>query len=419
MLLGASWLGLRSLASGIPVAVLANPRLALAQSCEPAKRKYLLLCTSKDGDPINCNVPGTYADPNVVHPLDPRMAKTDLMLGSVATSAAKPWSTLPQAVLNRTVFFHHSTRTNSHANQAKVMRLMGAKEMLPSFIANQMAGCLGTVQSEPFSLGATDPGETLTYENRPQPNLSPRTLKDLLAVPNGPLAQLQALRDSDLNRMNTLFRTSGTSAQRQFLDRWATSQAQARSLTTSLLQGLSQITDDGPKGQALAAATMFKLNVTPVLTMKIGFGGDNHADSNLGAETTGHLSGIASIAEVMAQLAAVGLSDQVTFAILNVFGRELAPADHNGRTHLADHHCAVLIGAAFRPGIVGGIAPTATDYGATGIDAATGAAMPTGGIVRDETLASLGKTVSKAMGIADAPINLAITGGQSIGSALV
>ncbi len=414
LLLGPQLLGLRALASGIPAAMLMNPQTALAQLCEPSKRRYLLLSASKGGDPLNCNVPGTWDDPKVIHSLDPLMAKTPLTLGTVKTSASKPWAALPQKVLDRTLFFHHSTRTNNHANQSKVMRLMEGKEMLPSFIAKQVAACLGSIQQEPLSLGASDPGEALSFEGRPQPNLSPLTLKALLAVPDGSIGTLQKLRDDDVNRLNAIFREQGTASQRAFLDRWATSQQQARNLSTTLLQGLSAIADDGPKGQAIAAATLFKLNVTPVLTMHIPFGGDNHSDTDLAGETRAHQYGVPAIADVMAQLEAVGLQDNVNFAMLNVFGRELKPKDRNGRSHLADHHCSVLIGPSFVPGIVGGIEPTAVDYGATAIDAKTGASVASGGIARDESLASLGKTIARAMGVPEAAADLAITGGRAV-----
>ena len=61
----------------------------------------------------------------------------------------------------------------------------------------------------------------------------------------------------------------------------------------------------------------------PVVTMRIAFGGDNHTDSNLQAEADQHVSGIAGIQQVMDALAGLSLSDKVTFATMNVFGRNL------------------------------------------------------------------------------------------------
>ena len=170
-LFGAGWLGLRALATGVPAAILANPRRALADTdpttCfSQTKAQYLILSTSGSGDPLNANVPGTYAFPTIAHPLDPLMAKTSFQLGQTAVEAAAPWSTLPQALLDRMTFFHHTTLTNNHANQPKVMRLMGAtrrQEMLVSFFASQLQPCLGTVQHEPVVVGASGSGEFLSY----------------------------------------------------------------------------------------------------------------------------------------------------------------------------------------------------------------------------------------------------------------
>ena len=80
-LFGAGLLGLRSLATGIPLAVLADPRKASAQSVACASNpqaQYILVSSSVNGDPLNANVPGMYgADPfyaDISHPTDPAMA---------------------------------------------------------------------------------------------------------------------------------------------------------------------------------------------------------------------------------------------------------------------------------------------------------------------------------------------------------
>ncbi|MEL6761561.1 MAG: hypothetical protein AAFP04_14335, partial [Myxococcota bacterium] len=149
-LLGTGWLGLRSIATGIPLWMLADPLNALAQEA-PAGRS-LILSTSGRGDPINGNVPGTYVDDNVVHPLDPQMEETPMRLGSVQTSAAKPWAELPEGIRNRMTFIHHGTYTNSHPNHPKVLKLMGAtnrNEMVVSALAKRVAGNLQTTQVEP------------------------------------------------------------------------------------------------------------------------------------------------------------------------------------------------------------------------------------------------------------------------------
>src|SRR5262245_18099728 len=77
-LFGASSLGLRALATGLPASFLANPRKALADvwpgvaSADAAQ--YVIFSTSGTGDPINANCPGTYEDAAIVHSTDPVMA---------------------------------------------------------------------------------------------------------------------------------------------------------------------------------------------------------------------------------------------------------------------------------------------------------------------------------------------------------
>ncbi len=191
-LFGAGLLGLRALATGVPAAVLLRPLSVRADdaACFAKDRaQYLLLSTSANGDPINANAPGSYDYPDIPHSADPQMAKTPLVLAGKTYQAARPWSTLPQAVLDRTCFFHHATLTNSHANQSKVMKLMGAvkrQEMLVSLIASQLSPCLGTIQPGPVSVGAMGPGELLSYQGRIAPNLTPTGLRAALISPPVP-----------------------------------------------------------------------------------------------------------------------------------------------------------------------------------------------------------------------------------------
>src|ERR1051325_8032411 len=92
-LFGAEYIGLRALAPGLPVWFLANPRRASAQDLQSAidaklKMQYLVVSTSSQGDPLNCNVPGTYEQAAIVHPLQPTVAATQVMLGGQAYGAA-------------------------------------------------------------------------------------------------------------------------------------------------------------------------------------------------------------------------------------------------------------------------------------------------------------------------------------------
>ncbi len=423
-LFGSGYLGLRALASGLPLAALQDPRRALAAGpaacADPAAARYLIVSTSSAGDPLNANVPGTYDFPDIAHAADPRMARTEFLLGETPVAAAQLWSTLPPWVLARTSFFHHATLTNNHPNLPKVLRLMGAtnrQEMLPSIFAKHLAPCLGTVQAEPLSTGA---GDILTYEGRGLPGVPPVALRDVLTRPAGPLSDLQGLRDATVDKMYAFAKEHGTAAQRTFIDRLALSRRQAGSLSDDLLNLLDGITSSDSQGQILAAVAMIKMNVAPVIAIRIDFGRDNHNDPDLmRAEVPETEVGVQRIGLLMQTLQQHGLQDRVTFAAYNVFGRTLKKLGLAGRDHWGSHHCTVMIGPSIRGGVVGGLEPKAQDYYATGIDAATGRPAPGGGdIPFAETLAGMGKTLGRAVGVPAALLDEQIRGGKVVTSAL-
>jgi hypothetical protein len=298
---------------------------------------------------------------------------------------------------------------------------MGAttqQEMVPSIAAKSLAPCFGTIQTEPVSVGA---GEFLTFNGRGLPNLNPMGLRDILSHPAGPLSDLRTLRDGTLDNINTILKQGATSAQRGYLDNLVMSRQQARSLSDDLLNMLAGVTTNGPEGQITAAITLIKMNVSPVLVIHIPFGGDNHADPDLlKSEVPQTETGVQQIGSLMTQLQTAGLQDQVTFAMLNVFGRTLVKKGLTGRDHWASHHVTVMIGKPIRPGVIGGLQPQAGDYAATGIDSATGRAVPGGGdIPFAETLGAVGKTLGAALGIDRAVVDANITEGKVVAAALV
>jgi hypothetical protein len=426
-LFGAGYVGLRALATGLPASFLFNPRRALADvtagSCAAAdKAQFIILATSGSGDPINANVPGTYGDAKISHSLDPSMAATPLTIGGQQYTAAKPWSTLPQSVLDRTCFFHLATNTPVHPKEPDVLKLMGAtyqSEMLPSILAKQLAPCLGTVQSQPITIGATSPSEGLVYQGQALPIIPPLSLKTTLANPAGPLTNLQPLRDQTLAQLNDLYKNGASQAQRNYIDALVTSQQQVRNIKQDLLDALSSIKDNSVTSQITAAMTLVQMRVTPVIAIHIPFGGDNHHDASLATETTQTLSGVAAIGGLMSQLASAGLSDQVTFMTLNVFGRTLGPVNTDGRQHNENHQVSVVIGKPFRGGVIGGVGPVAGDYGALAIDSKSGHGVAGGDIAATDSLASFGKTAMAAVGIDATTISTAITSGTVIAPALV
>jgi hypothetical protein len=166
------------MATGLPVWFLADPRRATAADLQCAIQareslQYLIVSVASNGDPINCNCPGTYEDMTAIHPEQPEMAATPIAFGGKMYTAAAPWTKLSDAVRARTVFFHHVTQANNHGDQPKVMRLMGATssgEMLVSAYAKHLSGCFGTVQAEPVAVGAHgNASELVSYAGRSRP----------------------------------------------------------------------------------------------------------------------------------------------------------------------------------------------------------------------------------------------------------
>jgi hypothetical protein len=402
-LFGAGGLGLRALATGLPAAFLASPRRALADlsACAPDRAQSIIFSTSGAGDSINTSVPGTYEDPTIVHSPDPALAPRPLVIRGQMHTAGAPWAGLPQNVLDRTVFWHLMTDTPVHSKEPEVLRLMGAtpaREMLPSLLARQLAPCLGTVQPQPISVGALTPSENLSYGGAALPVIPPLALRATLANPQGPLSALEPLRTRTLDDLYALYKEEASPAQRRHLDALLTSHRQVRAIEQGLLDALAQIKDNGPAAQVKAAVTLIQMKVSPVVVIHVPFGGDNHRDPGLAQETAETLTGVATIASLMEQLAAAGLEDRVSFVTLNVFGRTLGPGSLEGRTHNGNHQVSLTIGKPFAGGVIGGVAPVDADYGALSVDSTTGAGRAGADILAADTLAAFAQTVHAAVG---------------------
>ena len=425
-LFGTSLLGLRALVSGVPAAMLLRGRDAFADGTAPtcadaSKAQFIIMSTSGAGDPLNANVPGTYEDSGIVHCTDPTMTPTAMTIGGQATMAAAPWATLPQNVLDRMNFWHIMTNTPVHPREPDVLKLLGATsptEMLPSMLSRQLAPCLGTIQTQPITLGAATPSESLSYQGQALPIIPPLALKATLTNAAGSLTNLQSLRDSTLSTINGIYRSGATSAQKAYLDELATSQTQVRSIRQDLLASLAGITDNTITSQITAAITLIQMNITPVIVVHVPFGGDNHNDAALATEAAETVSGVAAIASLMSQLATAGLQDKVSFMSLNVFGRTIGAGNTNGRQHNLSHQVSLSIGKPFKGGIIGGVAPAGGDYGALSIDSQTGAGSAGGDIAVLDTLASFGKTMMSAVGIDSSYVETVIPSGKVVKGAL-
>jgi hypothetical protein len=457
-LFGSGYIGLRALATGLPPWFLLNPRRATAQDLTcmlnaQNNNQYLILSTSSNGDPVNCNCPGTYENTNLVHPTADEMTAQKVTVGGQSLGAALPWADpsvtttggsagcLSSSVLARTSFFHYLTGTVVHGDQPKVMKMMGntsGGEMMVSAFAKHLAACFGTVQTAPIAVGAGgNAGELVSYSGRTLPSITPMQLKTLLTgTKNDPLVTLQAQRDTDLDSLNALIKNEypSGSVQAQFLDALATSQTQVRGLASQLATTLANITANDTNGQLWAAGALIAAKVTPVVTVHISMGGDNHSDSNLQAESDQHVSGVTAINKLLMPdtangvLASLGLLDNVTFAFWNVFGRNLAGiskvTSRTGRDHWGNHNVSVMIGKNFKSSVVGGVTADSSNdggYAASGIDSATGASNNSGDIPANQTMVAAAKTLGAGLGIPDSVQTadwISSAGGKTVTGAL-
>ncbi|MET0792574.1 MAG: DUF1501 domain-containing protein [Polyangiaceae bacterium] len=422
-LAGAGLVGLRSMATGLPISFLLNPKQALADgTCANTGAQFLILSMSANGDALNINVPGTYDLPatfaagtvNHSDPTDMSMSATPLKISGQQWTAAKPWSTLPQNILDRTVFFHHLTGTANHGELGRVLELFGALrrgQWLPSYFAKNLSSCFNTVQTQPVTIG----GEQLSFEGQYLPKLTPTGLKAVLSAPKDLQATLQQLRDDTLNKLNATLKEnrSATTAERAYMDNMAHAQTDLRTMIEQVAADLSTIQNDDASNQVIAAALLIKMNVTPVVTIHLPFSGDNHSDNNFSNEATQTVASVNNIKALMTKLTSYGLQDKVTFATLNVFGRTFET--QNGRGHNASHSVALMIGKPFKGGVVGGIVPGGH---AADIDSASGAALDGGDVPVANSLASVAKTLGVGIGLSDAQVSDQITSGSVIRSVI-
>ena len=415
---------LAALATGIPAKILLDPMNADAQ--EGPGGKMLILSSSSNGDPFNANVPGTYGFSDLYHPQQPEMAESAMMLGDVATSAAKPWADLPQNILDRTMFFHHATYTPVHGEMQRVQRMMDKTEksdMLISLLAKEVSAGLGTVQSDPVSLGANG-GELLSAGGRILGNVAPTSVRQALGGVDGPLKDLTAMRDKHIDRIYRLYRDQGTPSQVRMLDSWTRSRDEVRNISTALIGLLDTIDGNNSLNQVRCAAVLAAMKIAPVMTIRLAFGGDNHTDAGLVKEADQHIASIGLmqlLMEQLDQLKADGiLTNDVLVGNLNVFGRTLKKKMYAGRDHNKGHHVTMLMGTGIKGGIVGGVElnPAGTEYVAQEIDSASGAGGAGGDIPFEETLGAMGKTMGAAMGVTSERLDEMLPPGKVINSVI-
>jgi uncharacterized protein (DUF1501 family) len=304
----------------------------------------------------------------------------------------------------------------------RVQRMMEETEkndMLISLLARELSAGLGTVQSDPVSLGANG-GELLSSAGRVLANVGPVSVRKALGGVDGPLKDLTQLRDKSIDAMYAVYKQS----QRTLLDAWAKSRSEVRSIGTELLSRLDAIDGNNQVNQVRAASVLAAMNITPVITLKLDFGGDNHTDSGLAKEASRHVSAIGQLQALMDELDAMRaqglLKHDVIVGSLNVFGRTLKSKGDKGRDHNKSHHVTVLMGNGVKAGVVGGIEQNKSgkDYQAQAIDSASGKGGDGGDIPFEETLGAMGKTLGRVMGISPERMDQVLPIGKAVESVI-
>lgn len=327
-------------------------------------------------------------------------------------------------MLAQTSFFHHATHTGQHTDITRILHAQGATrdgDMLPSVMSKYLHKKLGTLRREPMDFNALFYGP-ITCDGVLQPALSPSALAAMLSRPGSGLgdANVVKMRDETVDKLHAWLRKGAKSFQLDLLEQFANTQQQARSLQDRVVSQLSAIQGNGTLAQLQASLVLFKMNVSPVTVCTFDFGGDNHGDPNLAGEVSAHAASLATLAKLPGLIDAAGLNDQVSFCMLNVFGRSLVRPERNGREHNGEHAVSLLIGANVRGGVVGGVAPkdAAKPYFAQAFDSATGSPNAGGDVPFTDTLSSCGKTLLAAVGMSDAEADDALRGGKVVTAAL-
>ncbi|BCE03813.1 DUF1501 domain-containing protein [Marinicellulosiphila megalodicopiae] len=429
-------LRLKSLVTGIPLAVLASPRAFAAG----ADHKFLIMSHFQAGDPINTNGPGTYPlNPNdqndplrlITHPnVDGFKTPTSVSFGDKQYLAAQPWSTLPQDLRDRMGLWQHGTFVNAHADFPKTMQLNGgvsgigdlsnSSEQLGAMIAQEMATNLGTVIDEPMSLGGT----AVSSRSIRLPILKPIAIKEMFQSSFPDLEKMMRLRNHFVDTTYKDVKLNGTPAQKEFLDTMITTRGQAQSVADSIGTLTDGVTGNDPIDQIKMILALIQIKMSPVFTFGIPFGGDNHTDVGLAQEVAQTNSGMVLVNTLWTEIKKLGLEDDVVFATLNTFGRTYLEDSLKGRDHNSLNHSMMVFGSTIKPGVIGGIEPhikngQVVDFKSSSINSVTGTTEGQTDIPLEESLVSVGKTLSKAVGMDEQRIHERISKGKIITGALV
>lgn len=426
---------LRSLATGLPPLFLADPARAQLPGVLP---QTLIMATSQAGDPVNANCPGSYVA-GAEHP-DAFAQPVPIQLGQTRSECAAPWLDLPAALRERLSVFHYASRSPAHSDHKKTLRMHGSvrgadgsgTEEFPAMVAQLVGPILQTQQAEPLPLSNAEVG----YEGQPLQTLAPSQLAALFDrdAELQALADLRSMRDRTLDAVYGRLRRDGNRSQRAFVERYLRSRDEARNLGEQLAEALAGLgidsasvaagaipadEIDGAQHQLITAVALASLGIAPVITVSIPFGGDNHQDGDLADETAETISGVGQIAALWGALEQTRMTDRVTFALLNVFGRTLVRNAVGGRNHNRDHAVMISFGPGINPGVYGGVEVVDGRARCLEIDRRNGTPAGDGlaagrRITRELTMESAGKTLALAMGLDSAAVEARLPLGMPV-----
>lgn len=413
-------LSLGALLTGLPPAFLASGKV-FAADC--TSRKFTILSMSGGGESISSVAPGSFDSAIFDHVTSADVYSKVLDDGRVITAAdlankmvfipgtkpvyaARCFNALPPDLLDHTVFFHHRTNTLIHAEFGLVKnargRLLGelgrGTEELPSAIAQENAACLGTIFTKPLVLSGN-----CSYKGEPLNTYSPTAIKNIVTKRTDAVlssGSFGAARNLLIDSVYKDIQTSGTAAQKRFLDNFALSQQQAASIADALLDEVTAIDDDSIESQLKTAAIIVKLRLAPVVAVEHFFSGDSHHDDGTN-EITGTLDMMQAYRSMHASAVTAGIENDFVYATLDVFGRTTAFSNgYGGRNHNANLSTGLIMGAHLKKSVVGGINQTQARGESVAFNSTTGATTNPD-IAINDSLGCYFKSVMKATGIPD------------------
>ena len=453
----AAGLGLRTLATGLPVGFLMTG--AMPAYGNDSENKKLILAMSDDGESINSYSPGTYAsDTNDVRSqfhrpnssqlglnsfgevngnnvfADDFANSAEFMMGDTKVEAAKFLSYLPQDLLDRSQFFHLNTAANGHAEGINVHGVNSGltgingrgKEEIQSALMQEMLlknSGLTSILTTPMVLnGGGGQLGTLYNEGVAITRYSPLDVKNLF---------LGEDTESDIDKINRVYehtidsiynevKQNGTPAQLRYLDAHASSRSQAVALGDELGELLTNVTSDSRSDQIDAAVAMLKANLATVVVIRYSYSSDNHSDPSLRGEVDLTIEHLNTLTNLWNLLKDQELENQINYANYDIFGRTFLRNSQGGRDHHRSSCVNMMIGSNIKPGVIGGLEALTNDNliaSATGINSNTGLSENPD-ITNNETLLAYARTLMSSVGISEERLDVRLPAGKTVFGAM-